>query len=287
MLCLELLIFDTRPLEASQQGSLKSEGIVLVCDHYRGLDPLKDRYQKYMKATTRETSFSYLIIGSGRVARHLAHYYSLQNIHFQSWDRAQDPHALTPKVQQASHILLAISDSSIEGFYRRYLAGHNKVVVHFSGAHHFDGMISAHPLMSFGPELYDLSFYQKIHFVLTGADSLPAALPGLGNSFSLLAASDKALYHSYCVLGGNFVTLLIAKMLEGFSSLKIPASAAAPYVEKIVENTLKNSGGALTGPLARRDAVTVEANLQALKNDPHLEIYKSFLATYWSDYPRK
>ncbi|WP_413943516.1 DUF2520 domain-containing protein [Bdellovibrio sp. HCB-162] len=240
-----------------------------------------------MKATKTNSSISYLLIGSGRVARHMGHYLNLLNISFESWDRSQDPHALARKVSSATHILLAISDGALAGFYRQHLAGHEKVVVQFSGAHHFEGMISAHPLMTFGPALYDLDFYKKIHFTLTGVSSLEEALPGIPNSSSVIEPSQKALYHSYCVLGGNFVTLLVGKMLSGFSEMKIPAEAAQVYVEKVLANTFADPAKALTGPLVRKDVETVNANLQALKNDPYQEIYQAFLKTYWPEYPRK
>lgn len=240
-----------------------------------------------MKATNLTSPISYLIIGSGRVARHLTHYFHLLDISYASWDRSQDPHALARKVSQASHVLLAISDSALEGFYRQHLAGHDKTVVQFSGAHHFAGMISAHPLMTFGPELYDLEFYRKIHFTLTGASSLQEALPGLENSFSEISSDNKALYHAACVMGGNFVSLLINKMLQQFSAWKIPTEATELYVHQVLKNTFQNPDKALTGPLARKDVNTVQANLEALKNDPSHEIYQAFLKTYWPEYPRK
>lgn len=240
-----------------------------------------------MKATNTTSSYTYLLIGSGRVARHLAHYFNLLNISFSSWDRSQDPHALGRKVSQATHILLALSDSALEGFFRQHLAGHDKVFVQFSGAHHFNDMISAHPLMTFGPELYDLDFYQKIHFTLTGCGSLAQALPGLPNGYTVLPAEQKALYHAYCVLGGNFVTLLTAKMISGFADLNIPPEAAKVYSQKIIENTFANPQTALTGPLVRKDASTVNANLNSLINDPYYGVYQAFLKAHWPDYPEK
>lgn len=231
-------------------------------------------------------STSYLIIGSGRVARHIAHYFNLLNIQYKSWDRSQDPHALKKMLSECTHVLLAISDSSLLGFYRLHLAGLDKTVVHFSGAHYFPEMIAAHPLMTFGSELYELDFYKKIHFTMTGA-SLMEALPGLENPSSILPAEQKALYHAYCVLGGNFTTLLLTKMLTGFSEMKIPASAARLYIEKVVANTFAEPEKALTGPLVRKDIETVQANLQALDSETTSEIYKAFLKTYWPEYPRK
>lgn len=262
----------------------KALELLLGCEHYRGLDLAMDRYPTNMIATSKTTPFSYLLIGSGRVARHLAHYFQLLNINYHSWDRSQDPHALARKVAQASHVLVAISDSALEGFYRQHLAGHDITAVHFSGALHIDGMIAAHPLMTFGPELYDLDSYKKIHFALTGAPSLHEALPGLNNSFSIISPEQKALYHAYCVVGGNFVTLLITEMLKGLSSLDIPPSAGTVYLEKVFANTLQHPQGAATGPLIRKDAATVEKNLHALKSTNLTPIYEAFVKTYWPEY---
>lgn len=246
-----------------------------------------ERYPKNMTAASNTASFSYLLIGSGRVARHLAHYLHLQNLSFASWDRSQDPHALARKVSQSTHILLAISDTALEGFFRQHLEGHDVTVVHFSGALNIEGMIAAHPLMTFGPDLYDLEFYQRIHFTLTGASELHAVLPGLKNPFSVLAPEHKSLYHAYCVVGGNFASLLMAEMMKGLSTLNIPPQAGAVYLEKVLENTMKDAKGAATGPLIRKDAITVQKNLLALKDKPLKTIYEAFLKNYWPEYPGK
>lgn len=237
--------------------------------------------------TTTSQSISYLLIGSGRVASHISHYLHLLNISFQTWDRSQDPHAIQRKIADATHILLAIKDEAILPFYHRHLAGLEKTVVHFSGAHHYEDMIAAHPLMTFGNDLYLQEFYERIHFVVTGATALSEALPGLPNRFTLLPAEQKPLYHALCVIGGNFVTLLTGKMLSGFQDMQIPPEAAQVYLEKITANVFAKGTSALSGPLVRKDVSTVEANLQALQGDAFRNIYEAFLKTYWPDYPRK
>lgn len=221
----------------------------------------------------------YLIIGAGKLAKHIQHYLSLCEIPANSWDRSQDPHLLKTKVQESTHVLLAISDSALTAFYQRHLAGLSPKVIHFSGALNIDGTIAAHPLMSFGPELYDLATYQKIHFVLTGASDLNEALPGLPNSFSCLPAAQKPLYHALCVMGGNFPVILWQKMLSEFQKLGISHEQAAIYLQAVLQNTLTNPQTALTGPLARKDGVTVEKNLRALEHDPFQNIYHAFVQT--------
>lgn len=240
-----------------------------------------------MKATKKFSTVHYLIIGSGRVARHLGHYFNSLNINYDSWDRSQDPLAIHAKIAKATHVLLGIRDGAIEAFYQKYLQGLDKTVIHFSGALEVEGVNGAHPLMTFGESLYETEFYQKIHFVITGPNSLSELLPGLPNPYSSVRAEDKAKYHALCVMGGNFVTLLIAKMLQEFTLLEIPKEAAHLYLEKVLENTLSNPETALTGPLVRRDVQTVESNLRALKQDSYDEIYRAFLKVYWPTYPGK
>ena len=102
-----------------------------------------------------------LIIGSGRTSKHFAHYFQLLALNFQTWSRSEPWALLETRLEKASHVLLLISDSALAGFYQENLKHLNKVVIHFSGALELDGMISAHPLMTFTNELYDLHTYQK------------------------------------------------------------------------------------------------------------------------------
>ncbi len=226
----------------------------------------------------------FLIIGSGRLAHHLKHYFQLLQLNYCDWDRSQDAQVLAHNLNQASHVLLAISDNAIESVYRKHFDGFDKIIVHFSGALNIPGLIAAHPLMTFGKDLYSLEFYQKIHFSLTGAEQLSQALPGLPNSFSILSAEQKPFYHALCVLGGNFTTLLTQKMLAGFEQMNVPSEAAQLYIEKILENVFANPHQALTGPIARKDRGTVDKNLQALTNDPYQKIYTAFVQTHWPEY---
>jgi predicted short-subunit dehydrogenase-like oxidoreductase (DUF2520 family) len=240
-----------------------------------------------MQATKKNSKISYLIIGSGRVARHLCHYFYILNISYDSWDRSQDPLIVQVKIAKATHVLLAISDDAIEPFYRKHLQGHERTVIHFSGALEVDGLASAHPLMTFGDSYYDSDAYKKIYFIVTSVGSVQELIPCLPNPSVAIPAKDKAKYHALCVLGGNFVTLLITKMLQEFSQMGIPKEAAEIYLEKVLGNTLNSPETAVTGPLVRRDAQTVLSNLRALDLDPHANIYRAFLNAYWPSYPRK
>lgn len=229
---------------------------------------------------------TYLLIGSGKVARHFEFYFQSLGLRHRSWSRSESTSLLDAAIDQATHVLLLISDRAIEDFYKRHLEGRGKIVVHFSGALLVPGLMSAHPLMTFGEELYPAELYRALHFVINGASSLTEILPGLPNSFSVLEDSQKARYHAMCVYGGNFTTLLLQKMIADFQTLGIPASAARLYVEQSVANVFADPEHALTGPLARRDTQTVKKNLQALSGDPAQKIYEAFLDYNWPEFKR-
>lgn len=223
---------------------------------------------------------SYLLIGSGRLARHLEFFITQKAWPLTNWNRKQSISLLPSLIKNSTHVLLAISDSALQGFYEQHLKSSGKKVIHFSGALHFEGAIAAHPLMSFGPHFYSLETYEKMHFVLTGANFIEQVLPGFKNPFTVLAAEDRPLYHALCVLGGNFPVILWNKMTDGLLQLGLPPEAAHIYVEKVAENFVKYGGKALTGPLVRKDLRTIESNLKSLESDPFEWVYRSFLEVH-------
>lgn len=230
------------------------------------------------KVTSRMNPAIILLIGSGKLAKHLSHWFSLTHHHHQllTWDRHQDPQALRRYVTEATHIWLAVSDSAIVPFYEKYLAGHDAVTIHFSGALHDPRLISAHPLMSFSENIYPDEFYSKIYFALTGCEKLSEALPGFNNPSFVLNAETKPLYHALCVVAGNFPQLLWNEVNTLAADKKIPAAAFDLYIQQITQNFLSLKKKALTGPFIRQDIQTINKNIEALSGTQLQMIYKSF-----------
>jgi 2-dehydropantoate 2-reductase len=227
-----------------------------------------------------KTDIHYLLIGSGRLARHLEFYFTQLGLKFSSWSRRQDIPALKRVSEKATHVLLAISDSALQDFVDSHFKGSGKVIVSFSGALNIVGAVTAHPLMSFGPSFYSLKDYENIHFVLTGDNKLDQVLPGLKNPYSFLQAEHKALYHALCVLGGNFPILLWHQMTEGFRKLGLPDNCHKLYLDKITENFNKHGSKSLTGPLVRKDLETIQKNLKALEDSSYKNVYEAFVEAY-------
>jgi 2-dehydropantoate 2-reductase len=225
------------------------------------------------------TPTTILLIGSGKLSKHLSHWFNLNqkdSSKLLTWDRHQDPHAIHRYAAQATHIWLAISDSAIIPFYEKYLIGHDAAVIHFSGALHDPRLISAHPLMSFANEIYADDFYPQIHFALTGTDSLCKALPGFTNPHFHLKPELKPLYHALCVTSGNFPQMLWNEVHKIAADQKMPAEAFDLYIQQITQNFLNLKQAAITGPIARKEAATINKNIDALAGTPLQSIYQSF-----------
>ncbi len=229
-----------------------------------------------------------LLIGAGRLATHLDFYLKQSNIHFERWKRQEKTSDLYEKLSKSKRILLAITDSAIEPFYEQTLkpelpTDHLKKIVHFSGALQIAELISCHPLMTFGDTLYDIGTYKKIPFVLEkeGPD-FSDLFPELSNPHHKIDANHRALYHALAVCSANLPQMLWQKsrqLLE--TKTDIPFSLYFPLIEQAFKNTqiaVQNQKPVpLTGPLIRKDKLSIQKNMEALSTDPLHAIYQSFL----------
>jgi predicted short-subunit dehydrogenase-like oxidoreductase (DUF2520 family) len=227
---------------------------------------------------------SYLLIGNGRVARHFQHYFSLLQLPFATWHRLESLPLLREQIRSASHILLLISDDGVDPFIDAHLSKSSAVLIHCSGSLNSRKAYGAHPLMTFGSAIYADDIYASLPFMIDDhALAFADLLPGLPNAHFRLDRRNKAKYHALCVLAGNFSCLLWQKLLGDFEQdLGWPAASAAPYLKQQMQNLLSDYRNALTGPLVRGDSLTLQRNLDALKNDPFQAVYHSFISCYRS-----
>lgn len=232
-----------------------------------------------------------LIIGRGRLAFHFKFYFQSLNIDFLSWDRGQSEDSLKALLQQEPlQILLMISDSQIDSFAQQMnLLNSVHELYHFSGALEIPGLIAIHPLMTFGPELYELSTYQKIPLIFTNPKAqvnfLNSEAKRLPNPRWLINPQDKAHYHALCVCSGNLLQWLTLETQKQFRNLGLPENIAAPLALQSLQNIFQNGSEALTGPVQRKDATTVQLNLQALTDSSALQnAYQLFVEQYWPEF---
>lgn len=230
----------------------------------------------------------FLIVGNGRLARHLCFYFDHLSLNYTQWYRDKDKTQsnFSDYAKQADRILLAISDKSIEPFILSHPDIPKHKWLHLSGALSIPGIYSAHPLGSFGEKLNPVSWYRDLFFIIEQSsennisdNKLSDLLPGLPNASATLSSKDKPYYHSLCVLSNNFSTILFQKLFSGLEQdLGIPKEAAYVYLQQTIFN-LKHTDNPLTGPLARKDNLTIQKNIEALQNrqDKFSDIYQAFV----------
>lgn len=231
-----------------------------------------------------QTSFQqFALLGSGRVARHFAHYFKLLQLPFLTWSRSafrspQDSQReLMAVVERSTHVLLAVSDSAIASVAEP-LHQSGRVLVHLSGALTVPGVRAAHPLMTFGENLGGLDWYRAIPFAIDAGTHFSELLPGLPNQAFGLPTGDKALYHALCSLAGNSSYLLWRRVGDEFERLGLPRELLRAFLHQVVENALQNGSANFTGPVARGDWNVVRAHERALSESVDLSVaLKSYL----------
>jgi predicted short-subunit dehydrogenase-like oxidoreductase (DUF2520 family) len=224
---------------------------------------------------------TYGIVGRGRLAGHLMHYFRLKNMQVVQWYRGQ---TRTPEqaLSQANVILVLIKDDEIETFIKSNKWLQHKTVIHCSGSLVTKYGQGFHPHFNFTPLLYKLETYEKIPFVIEkGKLKFQEVFPSLSNQSYEIAKKDRPLYHALCVLSGNFPTILWQACNRTYmKKLKLPDTFFAPYIQNCVEQFIEDPENALTGPLARGDKTTIQNNIKALKGSPLQGVYKIFVKQY-------
>lgn len=234
-----------------------------------------------MGQVPKQVEIPYLIIGNGRLAKHISLYFDLSEIPYLNWSR-KSSESLNSLIPQAQKILVLINDDEIENFISQNKKGfENKTWIHFSGLLSTPLAESAHPLMTFTNEHYDLETYKQFPFITEkGRKSFKELFPELPNSSFEIEPELKPLYHAWCVISGNFTTILWTRFFEMFENkFGINKEYTFPYLKMISENLINNDSP-LTGPLARGDKKVMDNNLLALKDEPFAEIYSAFVNTY-------
>ncbi len=229
----------------------------------------------------KNNQYSYLIVGNGKLSKHFQQYFSLKNISYKVWTRSSKE-SFQSTGQSAKSVLVLIKDDEIQNFLdtNHKKLSNDKTWIHCSGMLSTNLAASAHPLMTFTDELYSLKKYESITFITEkGRKSFNVLFPGLKNPNYEIESSEKTLYHAFCVLSGNFTTMIWQFFFDYLKSKNIPESAAYLYLNTITDN-LKNNSAPLTGPIQRNDKNTIQKHLESLNDHPVKNIYISFLEAY-------
>ena len=227
----------------------------------------------------------YGIIGNGRLAKHIQHYLKTLNIPYRTWNRKNTNNELKLLGHTCSVVLVLIADDAIAHFFKQYQSYFNDTqVVHCSAVAQVPGMLFAHPLMTFTQELYDDEIYRSIPFTICkDGPTLSSILPGFPNPSITISENQRVRYHTYCVMSGNFATILWKTMLKRLQQeLKVDPILIEPYFKQINHNILKDKEP-LSGPLARNDRQTIAQHLDIIKNSELESLYLSMLKLHFGE----
>jgi len=230
-----------------------------------------------------------LIFGRGRVGASFAAYLARLGNEVSVIARpdiAADRRGAADRVRAADLVAAAIPDDGLSEWadeWRNVLAG--KQAIHFSGAVLIEGARSYHPLYSFPTAPLPPEITGRISIAREeGAPAFTALFPGAQNPEIEISAADRPYYHALAVLSGNFAAHLWNEAARGLADRfgLAPENILAPYLEGVVDRFRETPLNSMTGPVARRDRRTVEANLAALERDPGLKrLYLAFLESAW------
>lgn len=197
-------------------------------------------------------------------------------------------------VRDCEVLFLTVPDDTISDIWQQIKALQitGKVICHCSGvlsSEVFSDInetgsfaFSIHPLLAVNDKLHSYKELSQALFTLEGDNCKKEQMTDLiyqcGNQVLLLCPEEKIRYHAAAVMASNLVLGLAETAMEelvtcGFS--KDAAQAAiAPFMKCNVSHLMEMSAEqALTGPIERGDAQTVQLHMNKLSGDDR-EIYR-------------
>lgn len=190
-------------------------------------------------------------------------------------------------VRRSDLIILALPDDALAGTVKGLVATETlipgKILVHTSGAHGVDVLrpaaerdvlcLALHPAMTFTGRAEDLERLGTACVAVTApADEQQAASVGsalaveMGAEPIVIPEAARPLYHAALTHGANHLMTLVTDCVELLRSADIDNAdrLIAPLLSAALDNALRRGDKALTGPVARGDAGTVDTHLRVL-----------------------
>lgn len=201
-------------------------------------------------------------------------------------------------VDKADVTFLSVTDSAIAQVTEQLVATRadltDKIILHCSGAHtsavlcplmELQAQIgSLHPSLPFAEPSLTLPKLEGSVFVLE--TPFPAVVEvcqtlcgRLGVQLAYIEASMKPLYHVALVYASNYTVTLYSIAERLLEQLDFNQSERSQILKTLLDATVQNilqhgATHALTGPLVRGDANTVEAHLEILPTHSLHELYR-------------
>ena len=242
------------------------------------------------------------IIGCGRVGKTLAYLWQCNKIiHVQgisNRSRASAQSAIDfigggtacppEELQPADFTIIATGDTAIATCATQLanagILRPGNIVFHCSGALGSEILAdvkpcgaliaSVHPIKSFAEPATATASFRGTFCGIEGDPEATAHLTPLFENIGGLPlplhSATKALYHAGMAISANYLVTLLQWGVDTLEQAGLPPATGLKVLEPMVRNTLDNifnlgPAEALTGPIARRDAVTVSRHIDALQ----------------------
>jgi predicted short-subunit dehydrogenase-like oxidoreductase (DUF2520 family) len=237
-----------------------------------------------------------LLVGQGKLAKHLSFYLTQKSIPFKHWPNARDLSSpeLKKLLKEVSLVWILVSDRAIaEVSSRLKEIAPELTYLHASAATEVKNTLTLHPLQTIGPDLYSLSIYEKTPFVfireewIAHLDLKETLLQSFSNPTFEIKNENRTLYHAYCVMVANFPQMLWGTIFdEAKNKLDQDSNLFGPLLAQAAQNFLSHGKDALTGPLVRGDQATLQKHESVLAGSPLLPIYQNFVSLFSASQPK-
>lgn len=191
-------------------------------------------------------------------------------------------------------ILVTVTDSAIAGIWngsdKEAFNNSNKILCHCSGSlsseiftgADYERVCSIHPMLAFPGKNVPTEVISTAFFTIEGGNKALKAVRQIlnmcGNTYREILPENKVKYHAAACFASNFMTAVCAEAFSlmnqcGFNEDEAK-KALAPLILGNAENICKYGiKSALTGPVSRGDALTVNKHMAEL-DGRLLEVYK-------------
>ena len=193
-------------------------------------------------------------------------------------------HPVEGVVAAADLVLLAVPDDAltdlVAGLATTKVWRSGQIAAHTSGAHGLapfapavdQGVIplALHPAMTFTGTSLDLARLHEACFGITTPEPLRAVAEALvmemGGEPVWVPEESRPLYHAALAHGSNHLVTLVAQAREILAEAGVEHGERLlrPLLQASLDNALASGDSALTGPVARGDAGTVDTHLRVL-----------------------
>jgi len=210
------------------------------------------------------------IIGPGRTGQSMARALAAVGIDVVGLlGRENDPSAAAVGVDV---LLLTVPDRSVASVAAAVRPVPSTAVVHCSGALGLDVLAphariaSLHPLATLpDPVIGAVRLRTGGYFVVAGDQVATDLALALGGHPLVIPADQRAGYHAAACIASNHLVALLGQVQRVAAKVGLPLEAFLPLARGALDDVgLLGPAGALTGPAARGDLVTIEHHRQVL-----------------------